>query len=550
MISGARAIIESLKREGVNHIFSLPGKGTLDLFDAIYDDSDIKLIVCRHEQGAAFMADGFTRASVKPAVCMASRSSGALNMATVVQNAYQESSPLICLFGQVEQGITERDAFEEMDLVAGFRPFTKWAVEIQKVERIPEIVQRAVRTALIGRPRPVMISVPWDLQQVNIEPSFLPSTNLPKRRPDKKDLEEAVRLLIGSKRPVILAGGGVTRAGANDELRKFAEFLNIPVITTWLKNDVFPNEHPLYLGTLGYGAPKLVYDFFESADLVLAVGCRFSEHTTRRYSFLKPDAAIININIDDEGLNQIFSPAVGIASDAKLALLDLIATVQEALPGNELEKIRLTFIKGVSKAREALARVTTIASGQYKGNFVHQGILLQNIQKMLSKDSIITMDSGAHGAWVSPFYKFSHPGTFFAPGGGSMGFGFPAALGVKLAQPERTVVSITGDGGFMMVLQELETAVRYKIPVIVVVINGFGFANIKEWQLKKYGGREIGNDFSNPDYAQLAKLFGANGERIEKEEDIVPAMKRALSSEMPTVLDVIVDPDLILPPLS
>jgi len=549
-MNGAKAIIESLKREGVTHIFSLPGKGILDLFDAVYDDPHIKLITCRHEQGAAFMADGFTRASEKPAVCMASRSSGALNMASVVQNAYQESSPLICLFGQVEQGIAARDAFEELDLVAAFRPFTKWAVEIQRAERIPELVQRAVRTALIGRPRPVMISVPWDLQQVNIEPSFLPPTNIPNPRADKKDLEKAVRLIAGSKRPVIMAGGGVNRAGANEELRRVAEFLNIPVITTWLKNDVFPNEHPLYLGTPGYGAPKVVYDFLKSADLILAIGCRFSEHTTKRYSCLQPNAAIININIDGEGLNQIFSPAVGIVSDAKLALLDLMTVVRDSLTENELDKMRLTFKKGVNEAREALEKTGTVASGQYKGKFVHQGLFYQYIQQILGKDSIITMDSGAHPSWVSAFYKFSQPGTLYAPAGGTMGFGFPAALGVKLARPERSVVSITGDGGFMMVLQELETAVRYKIPVIVAVINGFGYANIKEWQLSKYGGREVGNDFGNPDYAQLARLFGANGERIEKAEDIIPAMRRALNSDMPTVLDVIVDPDLILPPVS
>jgi acetolactate synthase-1/2/3 large subunit len=549
MISGANAVIESLKREGIEYIFSLPGTTTLDFFDAVYHDPDINLIVSRHEQGAAFMADGYTRASGKPGVCMASRGPGALNMAIAIQNAYMESIPVISIIGQVGQDISERDAFEEMDLVSAFRPFTKWAVEIQKAERIPELVQRAVRTAVCGRPRPVMISVPMDLQQAEIDPRFSPATNLSRPGANPKELEAAVQLFKDSRRPVILAGGGINLAQAGDELRQFAELLNIPVITTWLRNDVFPNDHPLYLGASGFGAPKVLFEFLNRADLVLAVGCHFSEFTTLRYSSPKADIKIINIDIESEGQNRVFSPALGIVADAKSALASLRLTAESAIDAGEIKRLHVKYAAETEDLKAALKKVSYIESGQYQGAFIHPGEMVQEIQKTLSEDTIIVADSGSFMSWVGRHYRFVQPGTLIAPAGGAMGFGFPAAIGAQLAHPGRTVLAVTGDGGFMMVLQELETVVRYNLPVIVVVMNNFSFANVKEKQLKMYGGRVIGSEYKNPDFAQMARLFGANGERVERSEDIAPAMKRALAAKGPTVIDVMVDPELTLPPV-
>lgn len=547
-IKGAKAIIESLKREGVDHIFSLPGTTILDLFDVLYDDKDIKLIVSRHEQGAVFMADGYTRASGKPSVCMASRGPGALNMAIGVHNAFMESSPVIALIGQVGQDIALRDAFEELDVVAVFRPFTKWAIEIQRAERIPELVQKAVRTAVSGRPRPVMISVPMNLQRDDVEEVFLPKTNFPKPRADMKDLEAAVNRIVESSLPVILAGNGINSSGATRELLKFAEFLNIPVISTWGRNDVFPNDHPLFLGAAGFGATKVTSDYLKRADLILAIGCRFSEFTTMRYSFPKSDVALINIDIESEGLNRVFSPAIGIISDARLALEDLLVVARARVSENDLKKMKKAFDKEIKEARKTLLRGLTVPDNQYGGGYVHPGILVQHIQKAVKEDAIIVTDAGSLMTWVTRFYQFRQPKTMITPAGGSMGFGFPAAIGAQLAQPDRKVVAIIGDGAFMMVLQELETAVRYKIPVIAVVMNNFSFANVKEKQVREYGGRMVGCEYSNPDFAQLAKLFGAHGERIEKAEQIIPAMTRALHSDLPSVLDVMVDPGFFLPP--
>jgi len=550
MSKGAKVIIESLKREGIDHIFSLPGTTILDLFDALYDDKDVKLIVTRHEQGAAFMADGYTRVSGKPSVCMASRGPGAMNMAIGVHNAYMESSPIIVLIGQVDQDISLRDAFEEMDLVSVFKPFTKWSVEIQKAERIPELVQRAVRTSISGRPRPVMISVPMNLQKADIEEVFWPKTNLPRPRANMRDIEGIINLIIRLNRPVILAGGGINSSEANVELLKFSEFLKIPTISTWARNDVFPNDNLLFLGAAGVGAAKVTLDYLASADLILAIGCRFSEFTTMRYSFLKSCSSLINIDIDSEGLSRVFSPTIGVISDAKLALEDLLNVSKTMVNEDYLMKAKDRLSKEIKEAKGKLLKASIIASDQYQGNFIHPGILMQNIQKTLKEDAIIVIDAGSFMPWASRFYQYKQPKTMISTAGGSMGFALPAAIGAQLAQPDRKVIAITGDGGFMMVLQELETAVRYKIPIIVVVMNNFSYGNVKEKQIKNYGGRVIGSDYSNPDFAQLAKLFGANGERIEKTEEIIPAMGRALKSDLPSVLDVMIDPDLFLPPIS
>lgn len=550
MSKGAKVIIESLKREGIDHIFSLPGTTILDLFDALYDDKDIKLVATRHEQGAAFMADGYTRVSGKPSVCMASRGPGAMNMAIGVHNAYMESSPIIVLIGQVDQDISLRDAFEEMDLVSVFKPFTKWSVEIQKAERIPELVQRAVRTSISGRPRPVMISVPMNLQKADIEEVFWPKTNLARPRANLRDIEGIINLIIRSNRPVILAGGGINSSNAYVELLKFSEFLKIPTISTWGRNDVFPNDNLLFLGASGVGAAKVTLDYLASADLILAIGCRFSEFTTMRYSFLKSCSSLIHIDIDSEGLSRVFSPTIGVISDAKLALEDLLNISRTMVNEDYRTKAKDRLNKEIKEAKGKLLKASLIASDQYQGNFIHPGILIQNIQKTLKEDAIIVIDAGSFMPWASRYYQYKQPKTMISTAGGSMGFALPAAIGAQLAQPDRKVIAITGDGGFMMVLQELETAVRYKTPIIVVVMNNFSFGNVKEKQIKNYRGRVIGSDYSNPDFAQLAKLFGAHGERIEKTEEIVPAMGRALKSDLPSVLDVMIDPNLFLPPIS
>lgn len=547
-MKGAQAIVESLKREGVDHVFALPGTTILDLFDALYDDKEMRLVVSRHEQGAVFMADGYTRASGRPAVCMASRGPGALNMAIGVHNAFMESSPVVVLIGQVGQDVSFREAFEEVDIVATFRPFTKWAVEIQRAERIPELVQRAVRTARIGRPRPVVISVPMNIQREDIDASFWPETNYPKPRATMEDLEAAIARIIDAVFPVILAGNGVTSAGANQALVEFAEYLHVPVVSTWNRNDVFPNDHPLFLGGAGFGAAKVTSDCLAKADVILAIGCRFSEFTTTHYRCPRQGVSLITIDVEGEGLSRVYSPAVGIISDALSALEDLLNVARTRVPPNDLERWKKSREEEISHRRDALIDAGVIPAGVGKQGYVHPAILVQAIREAAREDAMIVTDAGSLVAWVNRYYTFKRPGTLLAPAGGAMGFGLPAAIGAQIAHPGRNVIAIIGDGAFMMVLQELETAVRQKLPVVVVVMNNFCFANVKEKQMREYCGRVIGSEYANPDFAQLARLFGAHGERIHKAEEVLPAVTRALHSDIPTVLDVMVDPRLSLPP--
>lgn len=549
-MKGAKAIVESLKREGVDHVFALPGTTILDLFDALYDDKEMTLVVSRHEQGAVFMADGYTRASGRPSVCMASRGPGALNMAIGVHNAFMESSPVVVLIGQVGQDISYRDAFEEIDVVATFRPFTKWAVEIQRAERIPELVQRAVRTAQIGRPRPVVISVPMNIQREDVDVSFWPETNLPKPRAMMEDLEAAVTRIVGAAFPVILAGNGVTSAGANHALVEFAEYLDIPVVSTWNRNDVFPNDHPLFLGAAGFGAAKVTSDCLARADVILAIGCRFSEFTTTRYRSPHQGVSLITIDIEGEGLSRVYSPVIGIISDAGSALKDLLSVARTRVPLRNLERWKKSREKEIRHTREAVTATRARPEGIGREGYVHPAILIQAIQEGAAENTTIVTDAGSLVTWVNRYYQFRQPGTLIAPAGGAMGFGLPAAIGAQMAHPGRNVIAIIGDGAFMMVLQEMETAVRYRIPVVVVVMNNFCFANVKEKQMREYGGRVIGSQYANPDFAQLARLFGAHGDRIDRAEEILPALTRALRSDVPTVLDVMIDPSVSLPPMS
>jgi acetolactate synthase-1/2/3 large subunit len=410
-IKGAKAIIESLKREGVDHVFALPGTAILDLFDALYDDKEITLIVSRHEQGAVFMADGYTRASGRPSVCMASRGPGALNMAIGVHNAFMESSPVIVIIGQVGQDISFREAFEEIDVIATFRPFTKWAVEIQRAERIPELVQRAVRTARIGRPRPVVISIPMNLQREDVDARFWPETNSPRPRAALQDVEAVVDRIVTSAFPVILAGNGVTSAGANDSLVKFSELLHIPVIATWGRNDVFPNDHPLFLGAAGLGAAKVTSDYLMKADLIMAIGCRFSEFTTTRYRFPHQGTSLVTIDIEGEGLSRVYSPAIGIVSDARSALEDLLTVARTRVRPDDLERTKKTRDKEVKQARRALSAASTVPDGKGRQGYVHPGVLVQSIQKAVREDTIIVTDAGSLVTWVARYYQFKRPQT-------------------------------------------------------------------------------------------------------------------------------------------
>ena len=540
-MTGAQAAVAALAREGVGHVFSLPGTTLLPLYDALREQSEVRLVVARHEQGAAHMAEGYARAGRRPGVCMASRGPGAANLALGMHNAYAASSPVMAIVGSVSTDIAGRDAFEEMDLLTFYRPVTKWAVEVGRADRVPEFVQRGLRLSMLGRPRPVLVALPQDVQQEKAPARFLPeATPVRGPVPDPGDIDRALALLAGARRPLILAGGGVTWAGAAERLAELATATGIPVIATHSRKENFPNDHPLFRGSItgSSGAAPSTVSMASEADVVLALGCRFSEFTTRRYKLFR-QSTLIHVDIDPSEMGKVYTPALGIVADLG-ATIDALAKAVKARggpgPGGW----------DWSPEIEENYRQESTFSGPFPESPIHPAHLVAALQDVLDRDALLVSDSGSFRTWFDRYYRF-RSGGFMAPGGGSMGFGFPAALGAKVAQPDRQVVCLAGDGGALMVFQELATAVQYDLRVVLVVINNDSYGNVKNHQRKSYGGRYFGVDLVNPDFAALARSFGASGERVTEASGLRPALLRALNHRGPAVVEVAVDREKIQP---
>jgi acetolactate synthase-1/2/3 large subunit len=549
-VTGAGLLVEALRREGVSHVFGLPGTTIMHLIDALYG-SPIRYVSVRHEQVAAFMADGYARASGSAGVCMASRGPGAANLTIGVHNAHAESVPMLVLLGQVADDIYYRDAFEEMDLVRFFEPVTKRAFEVHDTRRIPELAQRAMRVAESGRPGPVLLSLPLDVQTASgaDAPAF-PRLRPAPPAPDDAAAAAAAALLAGARRPVIIAGGGVR--GFDPGLVSLASRLKIPVVTSWLRKNVFPNDSPLFCGSLGYGAVEVTDSLVRDADVILALGCRFSEFATRRWTLLSGESTLIQVDIDPEVLGRVYVPAIGICADAGLTTTALLAALgADADPNTDAVAARQAH---ATAARTAYLAQTQLPEPVARQGTVSSAAIIRALRAILDQATILVQDAPGLGTWIHRYLDFVHQDTFYAAAGGSMGWGLPAAMGVQLARPHARVVSVSGDGSFWMVAQDLETAVRERLPVVNVINNNFAFGNTRDRQRTAHGGRYHGVFYGNPDFAAFARLLGAHGERVERDEDLVPAIRRALDSGLPAIIDCVQDkheglpPDLVPPP--
>ena len=538
-------VAKCLVLEGANYVFTVPGATTMELQDALYRNPGTEVIVARHEQGAVYMAEGYARGTRQFGVCMGSRGGAAANMAIGIHNAMQESSPVVMINGQVNSGFQQREAFEEADLMALFHSITKWCTEIHQPNRIPELLLRAIRTARSGRPGPVVVSIPVDLQSKMVEAEIQQSQLPLPPGPDEHGVLAALDLLDKAERPIILAGGGILWSRATKALQDCAETLHIPVLATWLRNDVFPNDHPLYAGSVGVGSSHGVQETVRQADAILAVGVRFSEFSTDNYRTMW-GVPIVHIDIEPTQIGKIYPVEVGIVSDASLALSSMARLAKHELASNRSAESRR---KWASLARRRFVEHSLEPQEEGGRKLLTPLGVIRGMQQVLHPSTALTFDSGAFTHWFSRFYCWTEPNTLFGTAGGAMGFGFPAGLGVKLADPDRQVVSVVGDGGFMMTIQELETAVRHQISTVTLVINNFSYAQIKAKQQIRYPERVKGNDLTNPDFAQLAKLFGAVGYRVERPEELVPVLQQAVTEkERPVVVDILVDPTEVWPP--
>ena len=545
-MNGAQTAIEALRREGVRVIAGLPGTTVMHLIDAVGGQPSMRYISARHEQVAAFMADGYARASGTVGACLASRGPGAANLAIGIHNAHAESIPVLALIGQVPDQLYHREAFEEMDLVRFFEPITKWSVEIHDPGRIPELLQRAVRTALSGRPGPVMVSLPLDVQTAEAAAAFQPSARSAPPAAQAAAVAEAAGLLTAARRPVIIAGGGVRGPGYDPGLIQLAERLQAPVVTSWLRKNVFPNDSGLFCGSLGYGAVPVTEDLVREADVVLAIGCRFGEFSTGRWTLLSPAATLIQVDIDAGSLGRYYVPAVGICADAAQATAAL-ATAVGAL-GEDPEPAGLRGPR-VTAAHAEYRQQTGLPAPPAGGALVPSAALVAALRTVLGRTgATLVQDAPSMGVWIQRHIDFTAPDTYYAAAGGSMGWGFPAAMGIQLARPGDRIVTVSGDGSFWMVAQDLETAVRENLPIVNVINNNSAFGNTRDRQRSAHGGRYLGVFYGNPDFAAFARLLGAHGERVESADGLLPALDRALASGRPAIVDVLQDQHEGLPP--
>lgn len=546
-MNGAEATAAALRREGVEHVFGLPGTTVMHLIDAFARTEGLRFVSVRHEQVAAFMADGFARASGKVGVCLASRGPGAANLAIGVHNAHAESVPVLALVGQVPDAVYYRDSFEEMDLLRFFEPMTKWATEIHRVDRVPELVQRAVRTAMSGRPGPVLASLPLDVQVDKHEPVLQPAHRAGHPAPAPSSVDDALRLLADARRPVAILGGGMQGTTFDADLLDLVDRMRIPVVTTWMRKNVFPNDSDLFCGSLGYGALPLTEELVRSADVVLALGCKFSEFTTKSWTLLPDDVRLIHVDVAEEVLGRVYVPEVGIHADAHHTVVALAAAARasEGRPDQPTMEARTKRAEWARSSYLQQARLPDVSSR----SGVSSADVVRALGSVLSETpAVLIQDAPSLGTWIQRYLDFTTPGSFYAAGGGSMGWGMPAAMGMQLARPGERIVAVCGDGSFWMVAQDLETAVRENLPVVTVVNNNYSYGNTRDRQRVAHGGRYSGVFYGNPDFAEFARLVGAHGERVEHARELAPAIHRALDSGKPAVVDVIQDVHEGLPP--
>ena len=524
---------EMLARAGVRRLYTVPGESFLEILDAAEVHPGLSLVSTRHESGAAFMAEADGKLTGTPAVAMATRGVGASNLAIGVHTARQDSTPMLVLVGQVETDLLGREAFQEVDLVGFYAPITKWSATVHRADRLAEFVARALRIATSGRPGPVMLALPADVlgERVPDDPrAAVPAP--PRPGPTPGEVRAVVRRIAAARSPVVIAGGGAR--GAREGLVSFAEGFNCGVYAAWRRQDVFPNSHPNYLGHLALGTPPETLRALEEADLVVVVGSRLSEVTTQTYSLPRPDQAVIQVDVDPAEVGATTPVAHGVVSDARAALAAFCAQTPSPPPARNWTEAHRAYLDSSSvppnRAREGIDPSRIVAA----------------LNEVLPEDAILTNDAGNFAAFLHRYRRYDRPGTQLAPTNGAMGYGVPAAVAAKLAAPDREVVAVAGDGGFLMTGQELETAVRYGAKITVVVFRNGMHGTIAMHQARTLG-RTAGVEIGNVDLAAYARSLGAEGYTVRDPEDLAPALRTALASDADSLLDVVTDPDILSP---
>ncbi|WP_449281005.1 acetolactate synthase large subunit [Leucobacter sp.] len=556
-MTGAQAVVRSLEALGVSDVFGLPGGAVLPLYDTLMDATELRHVLVRHEQGGGHAAEGFAAAGGKVGVCIATSGPGATNLVTAIADAYMDSVPLLAITGQVFSHLMGTDAFQEADIVGITMPITKHSFLVKRPEEVPGAIAAAYHLASTGRPGPVLVDITKDAQEGEFDFVWDPRVELAGYRPitkaNSKQIQAAADLIATAERPVFYVGGGVGRAGASEELLQLAELVGAPVVTTLMARGVFPDSHPQHLGMPGmHGTVPAVLALQES-DLLITLGARFDDRVTGKAALFAPDAKVIHADIDPAEIGKIRPADVPIVGDAADVISDLIAAVSTAKLGREFaditpwwDRLRLLqekFPLGYQETTDGLL------SPQY---------VIQRIGELTGPEGVYAAGVGQHQMWAAQFIKYERPNAWLNSGGaGTMGYAVPAAMGAKVAEPERTVWAIDGDGCFQMTNQELATCVVNDIPIKVAVINNSSLGMVRQWQTLIYDGRYSNTELNTghgsqrvPDFVKLGEAYGCLSLRVEREDQVDDAIKLALeTNDRPVVIDFVVSADAMVWPM-
>ena len=557
-ITGAEAVVRSLEMLGITDVFGLPGGAILPVYDPLLDSKKLRHILVRHEQGAGHAAEGYASSSGKVGVAIATSGPGATNLVTAIADAHMDSVPMLAITGQVFSNLMGTDAFQEADIVGITMPITKHSFLVKDASEIPATIAAAYHIASTGRPGPVLVDITKDAQQAKAVFRWPPKIDLPGYRPitkaHGKQVAAAAQMLAEAKRPVLYVGGGVIRSGASLELLTLAETTNAPVVTTLMARGAFPDSHQQHLGMPGMHGTVPAVIALQEADLLIALGARFDDRVTGKAALFAPNAKVVHVDIDPAEISKIRVADVPIVGDAKDVLVDLEAAYRDAVAGQTgapdldewwatLDGLRAEFPLGFSTPSDGL-----LAPQQ----------VIQRIGELTGPEAVYAAGVGQHQMWAAQFIKYERPNSWLNSGGaGTMGYAVPAAMGAKVAEPDRVVWAIDGDGCFQMTNQELATCTLNKIPIKVAIINNSSLGMVRQWQTLFYDGRYSNTDLNTghdsvriPDFVALAEAYGALGIRVTKAEEIDDAIKLALeTNDRPVVIDFVVSADAMVWPM-
>ncbi|PKN34883.1 MAG: acetolactate synthase, large subunit, biosynthetic type [Deltaproteobacteria bacterium HGW-Deltaproteobacteria-19] len=545
-LTGSQVLLRTMRREDVDVIFGYPGGVVLPIYDELYKEKFRHLLV-RHEQGAIHAADGYARVSGKVGVCLVTSGPGATNTVTGIANAYMDSIPVVIFTGQVPTGLIGSDAFQEVDITGITRPCTKHNFLVRRIEDLASTIHEAFHIARSGRPGPVLVDLPRDVSQATIEEEDIRddfNTLNGLEKPQQEDIAKAVEMIRAARKPVIVSGGGVLLGKASEELREFVRRTGFPITSTLMGLGAYPGSDPLWLGMPGMHGTYYANMAITGCDLLVAVGMRFDDRVTSKVDTFAPNAKIIHIDIDPVSIDRIVRSHLSIVSDAKTAL----GMLNAALAGGDPVPAEQTreWMDQIDAWKKRVPLRFSESTDRIKPQQV-----IRKLYELTKGEALIATEVGQNQMWAAQYYTYDHPHTFISSGGlGTMGFGFPAAVGAQVARPEKTVIDIAGDGSIQMNIQELATAVQYNIPVKIVILNNQYLGMVRQWQQMFYGRRYSHTDMSYaPDFVKIAEAYGATGLRASRPEELEAVLKKGLETPGVVVMDIRVEKEECVYPM-